>query len=94
MIYPLLTLAIALQALDWWTTTAILAAGGRELNPVLNRLFAKFGQQPTLIVYKGLVAAGCGYVAYTGFVEVLFAVNALYLLVVGNNTWQLVKARK
>ena len=89
MIYFLLSLAILLQLLDWWSTTTILRAGGRELNPVLAKLFNRFGIQPALIAYKVLIAVGCVYLAYAEFVEILAGICVIYLLVVGNNIWQM-----
>ena len=48
---------IILQGLDIYTTTSVLKAGGRELNPILNYLFKKFDVLPAFIFYDVVITA-------------------------------------
>jgi len=77
---PLILLAV-LQCADYWTTTRILAAGGREHNSLLVRWFAKFGMKRTLIV-KGIAVVGVGY--FIGE-PLIWLVIAAYVAVIGFN---------
>ena len=52
MLYFLLFIFASLQFADGYTTSRILANGGRELNPVLDRLFVLFGVRRVLSVVK------------------------------------------
>lgn len=65
-----------LQLADAYTTHRVLSNGGRELNPVLNRLFQAIGHLPALALTKAafiaviwlalpyLQAAGYGWVLW------------------------------
>lgn len=46
-----------LQMVDAWTTHRILERGGRELNPILARVFARIGHVAGLILAKGAFIA-------------------------------------
>lgn len=48
----LILLAIGLQVADVVTTLRVLDKGGRELNPLLAKLFAKYGPVPVLLTTK------------------------------------------
>jgi hypothetical protein len=53
-----LYLLIALQVLDAATTMMFLSRGvGVEANPIMRKLFERFGPAPVLIVVKGAVIA-------------------------------------
>ena len=54
-------LFILLQAADIYTTNRLLSNGGRELNPVMARMFAEFGVLPSLVITK---AAACAAFLY------------------------------
>ena len=47
-----LVIYIALQVVDIWSTDQVLARGGREVNPVLAKLFTRFPPVPAMIVTK------------------------------------------
>ncbi len=55
--------ACALQVGDWLTTRRVLAAGGRELNPVLAWLIARLGVDGALVPLKVAVGAMLLWVA-------------------------------
>lgn len=92
MIYTALTLLVLLQYADWWSTTVILRNGGREFNPVLRKLFDKFGVQKPLIAYKLFVCAAGGVLYYTGHHEYIYALCGLYAAVVGLNLRNVVRS--
>ena len=57
----LLIALIALNVLDAFLTVRILKDGGKELNPVMDKLMKKIGVVPALVLAK---AAGIGVLAY------------------------------
>ena len=57
----LLIALIALNVLDAILTVRILKDGGKELNPVMDKLMKKIGVVPALVLAK---AAGIGVLAY------------------------------
>ena len=71
-----------LQVADDYTTMRILDKGGKELNPILNQLFAKYEPLPTLASIKAL-AIGLMALADTFWLTVAFCV--VYAVVVANN---------
>ena len=85
MIYLLL----ALQWADIVTTVlALRVPGTREVNPVLNPLFEKFGVLPVMLTVKALYAVLIiGAVPYMSVYSdtMILAVSALYMYVVYNN---------
>jgi len=83
-------LFILLQVADAWTTITALNLNGREANPMLNYLFRKFGVVQTLMVVKGgsIIIAGLFLVGHWS----LWCLVGLYVLVVGNNVYQIRKA--
>lgn len=91
MLY-LVTLLVALQIADAWTTVVILQRGGRELNPLLCRLMDKIGPLPALVLSKltviGIVILlGVYLMRHTGSAGVaLFALlDAVCLFVVARH---------
>jgi len=89
MMIPLSIFA-ALQIGDIYTTWKILSQGGRELNPIMAKLFARFGALPTLVVVK---AAAVGLLYYfidePYMTEIMWALCALYAVVVFHNFRQI-----
>ncbi len=67
MLEFLLVVLALLQILDIYTTYNILKLGGRELNPILNKLFDKVGVIPGLIVPKSI---------YIGILMYYYLVNS------------------
>lgn len=90
MTTPLLILLALLQIADGYTTSRILAKGGKELNPVMAKLFEAIGVKPTLIG-KGIFVMALGYYVGLHSVELLLFICAVYVLVVWNNIKQLKK---
>ena len=64
MVLFLFSLMVVLQLLDGWTTAQVLRYGGNEENPLLETLFKDFGVNATLIVVKGAVMVGLGYLTF------------------------------
>ena len=93
MIYIALAIFIALQVSDIITTLLILRNGGRELNPVVKCFIDRLGAVAGLIVIKLLAGAILGYAVYAGAVNAVFvfALCALYVVVVGRNLLQILK---
>lgn len=56
MIYALILFA-ALQCADGYTTSRLLSAGGKELNPPMRWLLTHFGYGAALWVPKAIIAA-------------------------------------
>jgi hypothetical protein len=76
----------ALQVADIYTTHRVLANGGRELNPLLAKLFARFGILQMLIPLKlSFLALAYLYIP-EGWV---WGLSALYALIVANNVRQM-----
>ena len=89
--FALFIVLVLLQFLDYSSTTRILAAGGRELNPVVTWLFDRLGQEQALI-FKGFVVLAVG--GFLHSVLVLGLMDAVYVAVVGWNTYQIYKGSK
>ncbi len=77
----LLALAV-LQVGDFYTTTTILKNGGRELNPVMRKLFDLLGVELAMVI-KGVGAVVMAY--YVLPVEYLVPLVVLYCAVVAFN---------
>lgn len=73
---------IALQVLDIWTTLKALKLGGREVNPVLAKLFEKFDPLATMVTIKLLGVWALWYVDLYVLTGIMCAV---YLWVVDRN---------
>lgn len=79
-------LLIALQLADIATTHYALRTGiGTEANPVLRKLFDRFGVVPALLAIKGGFIAFLWWAASLVPVEVLYALTAFYVWVIYNN---------
>ncbi len=73
---------IALQVLDIATTLKALKLGGREVNPVLAKLFEKFDPLATMVAVK---LAGVWALWYLDMYFVTGLMCAVYLWVVDRN---------
>lgn len=78
----LLILFCLLQAADIWTTLTVLKQGGRELNPVLAKLFAKFDP---LAVMVGIKLVGVWALWWVNLTWLTFAACLGYVGVVAFN---------
>lgn len=79
-----------LQVGDLLTTEKILSNGGKELNPVMNYLFSKFGMHNVLVV-KAIVVTCCGIWFLFVVPLVLIPLCILYTCVVAWNFYQIRK---
>jgi hypothetical protein len=101
MLELLLIVLALLQILDIYTTYNILKLGGRELNPMLNKLFEKVGVVPGLIVPKSIYIAVLTYyylfnsTSMQSF-EWLVSLTVIVLIYVGVvfNNFKVLKAMK
>ena len=88
----LLIFFILLQIADGALTYRVLQRGGREMNPLLAKIFDRVGVLPGLIIGKGFTI-GCGGAIYlfAGAYAVysLGVLIAIYAWVVGHNYRQL-----
>lgn len=93
LIYPLLALAILLQAADVLLTYKIIQQGGYEKAPVAKWFINKLGVLPGLFVVKSItmgpiiLATGYGYMTWWA----LLAFCAVYIWVVWHNFGELKK---
>ena len=78
----LLILYVLLQAADVYTTLTVLKQGGRELNPVLAKLFAKFDPLAVMVGIKLVGVWALWYVNLWGLTAIMCAA---YMWVVFNN---------
>jgi ABC-type transport system involved in Fe-S cluster assembly fused permease/ATPase subunit len=83
-----LILLVLLQFGDGVTTINILEKGGKELNPVMNFLFDKFGVLPTFVATKILIV-WCFWAANIWWATAIMC--AVYTWVVWHNLGQLKK---
>jgi hypothetical protein len=95
MLYAL----ILLQLADIASTHYALKSGaGTEGNPILRRLFDKFGHEKVLLAIKGAFIAWLLWAAplleAAGYGAVLWAIAALYVWVVWNNARVIYNATK
>ena len=86
----LLFLFAFLQVADVVTTTKILNNGGKELNPIMNWLFIKFGMHNVLVI-KAIVCICIGIMFYVHMPVILIPVCLVYVGVVGWNSYQIFK---
>lgn len=86
---PLLVIFILLQYADGYTTHRILARGGRELNPFLSGLFARFGYLAPLAIVKSLFVGAGAWLYFSQQWQVLLALDAIYAAVVWHNFRQM-----
>ena len=86
----LLILFVLLQAADVYTTIKVLEQGGRELNPVLAKLFAKFDP---LAVMVGIKLAGVWALWYVNSWMLTLAACVVYAYVVNQNYGVMTRGR-
>ena len=86
----LLVLFCVLQAADVYTTLTVLKQGGRELNPVLSKLFAKFDP---LAVMVGIKLAGVWALWYVNLWWLTLAACCVYAYVVNQNYGVMTRGR-
>jgi hypothetical protein len=84
----LLILFCVLQAADVYTTLTVLKQGGRELNPVLAKLFAKFDPLAVMVTLKLLAIWALWYVNSW---MLTLASCVVYAYVVNRNYWEIKK---
>ena len=84
----LLILFALLQAADVYTTLTVLKQGGRELNPVLAKLFAKFDPLSVLVITKLL---GVWALWWVNLAWLTFAACLVYAYVVVRNYLEIEK---
>lgn len=78
-------LFVGLQIADIWTTWAVLARGGRELNPLMAWLMRLFGFWPAVVGAKALaIAAVLVWLDEMAAWELAVIIGA-YVAVVGSN---------
>jgi hypothetical protein len=73
---------IGLQAADIWSTLTALKLGGREVNPILAKLFERFDPLATMVAVKLL---GVWALWYLDNYWITGLMCALYLYVVDRN---------
>ena len=86
----LLILFCVLQAADVYTTLTVLKQGGRELNPVLAKLFEK---ADPLAVMVGIKLAGVWALWYVNSWMLTLAACVVYAYVVNRNYWEMTRGR-
>jgi hypothetical protein len=86
----LLILFCLLQAADVYTTLTVLKQGGRELNPVLAKLFAKFDPLAVMVAAK---LAGVWALWYADSWMLTLAACVVYSYVVNRNYWEMTRGR-
>jgi hypothetical protein len=86
-----LLIFLALQVLDIWTTLKALKLGGREVNPVLAKLFEKFDPLATMVMVK---LAGVWALWYVDLYVLTGIMCAVYLWVVDRNLAVVKKLQK
>ena len=86
----LLILYVLLQAADVYTTLTVLKQGGRELNPVLAKLFAKFDP---LAVMVGIKLVGVWALWWVNSWMLTLAVCVVYAFVVNQNYGVMTRGR-
>jgi hypothetical protein len=82
---------IALQAADIWSTLTALKLGGREVNPILAKLFERFDPLATMVAVKLL---GVWALWYLDNYWITGLMCALYLYVVDRNLGVIEKLKK
>lgn len=87
----LLILFVAMQVCDWITTTLILRDGGREVNPIMAKLFSALGMHPALALTKAVAIVLALYLTVTGAWWMVGLIDVIYLAVVVHNLRQMTK---
>ena len=86
-----LAIFIVLQIGDIWSTLTALKLGGREVNPVLAKLFEKFDPLATMVAIK---LAGVWALWWLDNYWITGLMCALYLYVVDRNLGVIEKLKK
>ncbi len=86
----LLALFCLLQAADVYTTLTVLKQGGRELNPILAKLFTRFDP---LAVMVGIKLAGVWALWYVNLWWLTLAACCVYAYVVNQNFGVMTRGR-
>ena len=86
----LLALFCLLQAADVYTTLTVLKQGGRELNPILAKLFTRFDP---LAVMVGIKLAGVWALWYVNLWWLTLAACCVYAYVVNQNYGVMTRGR-
>lgn len=89
--FLLVILLSLLQVVDAATTYKILNNGGKELNPVMDKLFKRFGMLNVLSIKVVLVTVA-GIFIYSIYPLALIPLCLLYVAVVCWNIYQIYKA--
>jgi uncharacterized SAM-binding protein YcdF (DUF218 family) len=82
-------LFIALQVADVWTTITGMNSGATEANPIMDKLFKKIGVVQGLVLAKSITVILFGLFLYETWI--MWAFVCLYIIIVGNNVYQLRK---
>ena len=82
---------IGLQAADIWSTLTALKLGGREVNPILAKLFEKFDPLATMVAVK---LAGVWALWWLDMYVLTGIMCAVYLYVVDQNLAVVKKLQK
>ena len=77
-----------LQAADAYTTLTVLKQGGRELNPILAKLFTRFDPLPVMVSVK---LVGVWALWYVNSWMLTLAACVVYAYVVNRNYWEIKK---
>ena len=88
----LLILYALLQAADIYTTLTVLKQGGRELNPVMAKLFAKLDPL-TVMVGVGVKLVGVWALWYVNLWMLTLAACVVYAYVVNQNYGVMTRGR-
>jgi len=86
----LLILFCLLQAADVYTTLTVLKQNGRELNPILAKLFTRFDP---LAVMVGIKLAGVWALWYVNSWMLTLAACVVYAYVVNRNYQEMIRGR-
>ena len=86
----LLILYVLLQAADVYTTLTVLKQGGRELNPVLAKLFTRFDPLPVMVSVK---LVGVWALWYVDMWMLTLAACVVYAFVVNQNYGVMTRGR-
>ncbi len=84
----LLVFFILLQIGDIYTTHSVLKQGGRELNPILAKLFTRFDP---LAVMVGIKLVGVWALWWVNSWMLTLAACVVYAYVVNRNYWEIKK---
>jgi hypothetical protein len=84
----LLILFCVLQAADVYTTLTVLKQGGRELNPVMAKLFTRFDPLTAMVSVK---LVGVWALWYVDMWMLTLAACVVYAYVVNRNYWEIKK---